>query len=96
VVSPDDKPPEPDPTVLWILVITAGLWGLLYLVVVNLWSSSSGRPDTVIERKHVPQIASLVDRPRIMSRPRAKMKVKRKRQRMALAVRIFRLSASIN
>ena len=95
MASPD-KPPEPDPKVLLILSITAGLWALLYLLVVNLWPSSSGRPDTAIERKHVPQVASLVDRSRLVSRPRAKMKVKRKRQRTALASRIFRPSASIN
>ena len=92
-----DKPPEPDPKVLLILSITAGLWALLYLLVVNLWPSSFGRPDTTIERKHVPQVASLVDRPRVVSRTRAKVKAKRRRQRTALAVRIFHPpSASIN
>jgi hypothetical protein len=79
-----------------ILSITAGLWALLYLLVVNLWPGSSGRPDTTIERRHVPQVASLVDRSRAVSRTRAKVKAKRKRQRTALAVRVFSPSASIN
>jgi len=84
-----DEMPGLDPKVHLILVITAAMWGLLYVLVVNLWPGQFGRPDIAIGRTHVPQVASLVDRLRVVSRTRAKVKAKRKRQRTALAARLF-------
>jgi hypothetical protein len=95
VTSPD-KLPGISPKVHWILVISAGLWGVLYLVVVSLWPGQPNRPDTVMERKHVSQVASSVIQPRVGTRTRAKVKTKRKGRSRALAAHIFNASRSLN
>jgi hypothetical protein len=85
------------PNVLLLLAMTAGMWGLVYLGVVSVWSRTtnhSGSPD----RERVPQLATLTDQqPQVKSPARTRMMAKRsKRVRPSFAERVFRSSTSIN
>jgi hypothetical protein len=79
---------EPNPNVLLMFAIAAGMWGVIYLLyagVANVWSR--GSHTIVIERRHVPQLASLAHRPQVERPARTKTKARQKRQ--ALAYRLF-------
>jgi hypothetical protein len=83
-----------------MLAIAAGMWGavyLLYLGAANVWPSGSATVAT--EGSHVPQLASLADKPGAIQKRsvRTKSKTMRvKRTRLAFANRVFRASVSPN
>jgi hypothetical protein len=92
---------ESDPNVLLMFAIAAGMWSVVYLLYVgatSVWPSSS--PSIATEGRHVPQLASLADRPRasqIKRSVRTKAKtVRERRTRLAFANRVFRASVSPN
>jgi hypothetical protein len=100
-MSHSDRGNETDPNVLLMLAIAAGMWGavyLLYLGAANVWPSGSATFAT--EGSHVPQLASLADKPgaiRVKRSVRTKSKTMRaKRTRLAFANRVFRASVSPN
>jgi 5-methylcytosine-specific restriction endonuclease McrA len=65
-------------------LVKVGTTGV-YAGVANVWSR--GSHTIVIERRHVPQLASLAHRPQVERPARTKTKARQKRQ--ALAYRLF-------
>jgi hypothetical protein len=86
---------EPTPNVLLMFAIAAGMWGVVYLLyvgVANVWRRAS--PTIAIERKHVPQFASLANRPQVERPARTRTKARQMgRKRQVLAYRVFGPSA---
>jgi hypothetical protein len=91
-----DRLPGVNPKVLWIIAINTGLWGVVYLAMVSIWPGQPTRPHIAIERMHDPQLATVVNRPRVLSRARHIAKAKRKRRGQTLAARVFDPSRSVN
>jgi hypothetical protein len=57
--------PAPNVGLLVAIAMSLGMWGLLYLGAVNLWSLVVNQPQVAIEGRSVPQLASLTDNPQV-------------------------------
>jgi len=82
---------NPPPNVLLMVAMAFAAWGLVYMVVVSVWSWQSPSSQTFIESEHRPQAATLTDKPAAQLLIRKRAKVRRRRQHgPSLAARVFR------
>jgi hypothetical protein len=79
------------PNVLLMVAMAFAAWGLVYMVVISVWSWHSHRSQTFTESVHLPQVAALAATPAAQLPIRKRAKASRRRQHgTSLAARVFR------
>ena len=84
--------PAPHVGLLVAIAMSLGMWGLLYLGAVNLWSLVVNQPHVAIEGRSVPQLASLSDNPQVrlpIQTGRRQKSTQRRRHGPSFAARAF-------
>jgi hypothetical protein len=96
-----DDASTPEPSVLLMIGLSLGLWGLLALGIISAWTRQVGpeqtashkdAPPPAMPRHALPQLVSIAGQT-LLHRPiRTKVKVARKRRWPVVTVRVFKTS----